>query len=784
MKNTSLIQINPALTERFNLLWPVCRIFYFSAPCGFGKTSAAQELLRGRKAEFRSASQGGLFDPLSEDTEAVVFDDLQLLTEQPAQQTLCAFLRENPELHFLLLSRAPTPGWLMPFQFAGVMECFDTESLRLDLETTRALLAAGGVEPGAEELTAIYRDAKGYGLVLSILRRQMAGGAHYDEAMYLSVSRELYTYFDEAIFRRFDKALRSLLLDLSPFESFTAEMAKLVSGDPHAGELLGRLLRETSMVLYERVDVYRIYPIFRKFLAWEAKQLYTPAEERAIYSRAGLYYELNGDLPHALECYSRSGDDRKISELLEKHAKLHPGVGHYYETEEYYRALPREEVLRSPSLMCGMSMLCAMTMDFEGSEMWYQALQDRAARLRRSDSEYREIRGNLAYLDIALPQRGSGGLVELISSVFHVMTDKEVSVPAFSVTSTLPSIMNGGKDFCDWSKRDDLLYATMRMPVVTVLGRDGVGLPDCAICESKFEKGVNVSDRLLNLVTHLGEIQAKGTPDIEFAVVGLLAREQTMRGDVHAAREAIASLRERFSAAGEDRFLPNIDAMLCRFDLRGGNKDAVAAWRRDKAPRDTLRLRALWRYQYFTLAMTQIAAGEYDAALLVLSPLMSYCETCSRTMDLLYGRLLTAICRYRKQDPHWDDTFRTALDDCWEYRFVTPAAQHGAAILPLLTETKWTGDKAFLKKLLAAARKQAVFYPDFLKCAATLSEPLTATEQQVLRLLCHDMSNQEIGDTLDIRLATVKTHVSHILQKLGVSRRSEAKAAAEALHLL
>ena len=55
---------------------------------------------------------------------------------------------------------------------------------------------------------------------------------------------------------------------------------------------------------------------------------------------------------------------------------------------------------------------------------------------------------------------------------------------------------------------------------------------------------------------------------------------------------------------------------------------------------------------------------------------------------------------------------------------------------------------------------------------------------QVLRLLCRNLSNQEIGEILDIRLATVKSHVSHILQKLGVQNRSEAKEAAEKLRLL
>lgn len=67
---------------------------------------------------------------------------------------------------------------------------------------------------------------------------------------------------------------------------------------------------------------------------------------------------------------------------------------------------------------------------------------------------------------------------------------------------------------------------------------------------------------------------------------------------------------------------------------------------------------------------------------------------------------------------------------------------------------------------------------------ARLREPLSPAERQVLRLICFNRSNQEIADTLGIKLATVKTHINHILQKPGVKRRGEAKAAAEALRLL
>lgn len=63
-------------------------------------------------------------------------------------------------------------------------------------------------------------------------------------------------------------------------------------------------------------------------------------------------------------------------------------------------------------------------------------------------------------------------------------------------------------------------------------------------------------------------------------------------------------------------------------------------------------------------------------------------------------------------------------------------------------------------------------------------EPLTAAEMQVLRLICADKSNAEIGEILSIRVSTVKSHVSSVLSKLDVKRRAEAKTAAKKLWLI
>ena len=73
---------------------------------------------------------------------------------------------------------------------------------------------------------------------------------------------------------------------------------------------------------------------------------------------------------------------------------------------------------------------------------------------------------------------------------------------------------------------------------------------------------------------------------------------------------------------------------------------------------------------------------------------------------------------------------------------------------------------------------------DDLPLRGEIYEELTPTELQILHLLCADKSNAEIAQIMDVKLPTVKTHVSHILDKLDVKRRAEARTAAKKLHLV
>ena len=342
------VVIKPSLREQFLQGWAQCRVIFFSAPCGFGKSTAATTLLGKQKyCVFSAEEPEFLQEPVPKNVEAILVDSLPALKDPEDQQMLCAWIRENPELHFIILSRGVLPGWLMPFRFTGLLQLIESKDLLFDRNAVQLLLEKSGCSPTEADVNAVMKDSIGYPPAVVAFARLMQNGTPYTPEIAGVVRQEMYHYFEDNVFHRFPLRLRQLLLDIAPFETFDAELAQMISGDSHVNELISIVRHDTTMLLNADAQKYCFWEFFRDFLIWELLQTYTPQEQAAVYSRAGLYYELHEDYEHALECYSRCKDHRRVSEMLIRNAEQHPGVGHYYEMEKYYYAIPKEEILRS-----------------------------------------------------------------------------------------------------------------------------------------------------------------------------------------------------------------------------------------------------------------------------------------------------------------------------------------------------------------------------------------------------------------------------------------------------
>ena len=96
----------------------------------------------------------------------------------------------------------------------------------------------------------------------------------------------------------------------------------------------------------------------------------------------------------------------------------------------------------------------------------------------------------------------------------------------------------------------------------------------------------------------------------------------------------------------------------------------------------------------------------------------------------------------------------------------------------LLAAIKGTAEgRSFLDPTIAGKVMQAARRPP-LKQAEVQTEPLTEREQEVLDLLVQGHNNPAIARQLHLATGTVRNYVSVILQKLGVSDRTQAAVVA------
>ncbi len=164
-------------------------------------------------------------------------------------------------------------------------------------------------------------------------------------------------------------------------------------------------------------------------------------------------------------------------------------------------------------------------------------------------------------------------------------------------------------------------------------------------------------------------------------------------------------------------------------------------------------------------------AGNGQEALLSVAKLQPDVVLMDLLMPVMDG--ITAIGQLRRQFP---DTEVIALTSVLEDASVTGAVRAGA-IGYLLKDTE--ADE-LIRAIKAAAAGQVQLSPKaaerLMREIRTPDSPdkLTQRETDVLRLLAAGRSNKEIALELVIGETTVKTHVSNVMMKLGVSSRTQA----------
>ena len=276
-----------------------------------------------------------------------------------------------------------------------------------------------------------------------------------------------------------------------------------------------------------------------------------------------------------------------------------------------------------------------------------------------------------------------------------------------------------------------------------------------------------------------------------------LAWIRQANGNPAGAREAMGEAERAAPGPGVAGLLNPVPAQRARLLLAQGDVAAAARWTEQRGlgpdddpgyPREP---------EYLVLARVLLARARPGPALALLGRLHAAAAAQGRIGSVIEIRALQALALAASgDDAAAVEALAEALTLGHPEGHVRVFADEGAPMRALLgrliaaQRTEHAAARAvpldYLARLLHAFDQQHT-EPGSGRATAALPgllEPLTAREVEVLGLLGAGKSNPRIAEELVVTVDTVKKHVSHVLDKLGATNRTEAVTRARQLGLI
>ncbi|MCC6803767.1 MAG: hypothetical protein IT319_12860 [Anaerolineae bacterium] len=749
----------------------------------------------------------------------LVLDDYHLITApaiHDAISRMCDFLPEN--LSIAIGTRADPPFQLARLRARGAIVEVRMSDLRFSAgELTGWLQAALGWSPSARLIEQLDGLTEGWAAALALIIMSLNAQPTPDEqaleaqlGRYSQTQRYIYDFFAQEILERQSAEVREFLLDTCVLNRMHPALCSAITGSDRAPLLLGKIAAESLFVipLSEAEPIYRYHHLFEQFLR-EHLQLKNRARYVDLHRQAAEWYAAHDSITEAVRHALAAEDFAYAAALIEDSAwKLLTSRGEIMTVIHWLPAFSEDVLRRYPRLCLYFSRALYLTGDIEPSDRYVRL----AAETLEQDDETPERQAlraiALNYQATLAAYRGeiADGLT-LNVWAFNLGSQSDALDQArIANTGAYLQYLRGDVEAArtayehalERARRLDHHYLMLDAQyylaqVDLIAGRLGAAKARCEailaqyptpiaplsaimlpLARVRYEQNRLVDAKAL-IRNAIGLAQRGNIPDTLWFALLLMANTQLAR-DQHAdARLCIRQARQICERFRSPVMLSLVGAVEARWALQTDRLDDAVAWAEQYAQQPAPEYRH--DVEDLTLARVWLAREQPTEALALLAQVVAAAQAAGRTEAVIEAEMLQAL------------TFSAAGQQAQALDRLAAAVTLGApegytrlfldAGKPMLSLLRRGVDSralpAYAELLLDAARQ-----PD----AAHPADALTEREIEVLQQLAAGASNQDIADALVISLGTVKSHIHHVMNKLGAQNRTDAVARARSLNIL
>jgi LuxR family maltose regulon positive regulatory protein len=765
-----------------------------------------------------------------EDRVWLVIDDVhELSSDEALRQLELLMMRAPAGLRFVLASRHDLRLGLHRLRLEGELTEIRAAELRFTLDDARTLFESAGVPLPEPALKLLHERTEGWAAGLRLSALSLAG--HPDPARFAAEfsgsERTVAEYLLAEVLERQPEPVRRLLLRTSVLERVNGELADLLTGGSGGERILQQLEQANAFVasLDAQRSWFRYHQLFADLLQLELRGT-EPAELPGLHAAAARWYADHGHTVEAVRHAQAAEDWGLAARLLSDHwvglglgglgatayellARFPAGViaadaelaarmagvelfhGSLEQAERYLTmatqglaSVPADRRERSQVILAVVRMrfarqrgdlpavaeqaqrllalagaadstrlglgedLRALALINLGiAEVWTARFDEADRHLgqgialaHRIGRPFLEVTGLahwaqlLSWRSFPLGAQRSRQAIELAGQ--HGWADEPVAGVAYlalgvaMVTQGRLEEAEGALGQAERTLRSEVEPAAgMRLHYGRGMLEFVSGRPDAAL--GAFRTAERLAERLVTEHTLARRLRSH------------LLQTLVRLGETPRAEQALAKMGGPERDCGEMR---NAAAALRL--AQADPKAATAALAPVLDGSVSLMNAHLWEVQAFLLeAIARDALGEAGAARRALERALNLAQPESLLFPFLFDPAPGLLERHRR---------------------------HGTAHAVLISE--------ILNAL--AGRKPAAPPGHEPSLERGLREPLSHSEIRVLRYLPTKLSAPEIADQLYLSVNTVKTHMRHVYDKLGVHRRHEAVEQARALGLL
>jgi LuxR family transcriptional regulator, maltose regulon positive regulatory protein len=258
--------------------------------------------------------------PESDVSPVLILDDAHVLEHRDVLDGLDSIVRMwRDRLRLVVAARSDPLLPLARYRLDGAMRELRAAELAMTLDEARSLFSAHDVSLADDEFDVLLRRTEGWtaGLRLSALR--MEGHAH-SSAFVTDLALDegsVGEYLIDEVLTVQPRQVRKLLIETSFLPEVNGSLARHVTGIEDAPNILDSLARTNSFVApidRERTR-FRYHHLFQEILRY-LFQRRSAGSAHALLSRAGQWFEAQGDLLEALRWYVRADDAPAVIRML------------------------------------------------------------------------------------------------------------------------------------------------------------------------------------------------------------------------------------------------------------------------------------------------------------------------------------------------------------------------------------------------------------------------------------------------------------------------------------